>query len=34
MDLRSTDGRVYTESDTPIFTCVHRPLREALEMLG
>jgi chlorite dismutase len=34
MDLRSTDGRVYTESDTPIFTCVHMPLREALEMLG
>jgi len=33
MDLRSTDGRVYTLSDTPIFTCVHRPLREALELL-
>jgi chlorite dismutase len=34
MDLRSTDGRVYTQSDTPIYTCVHRPLRDALEMLG
>jgi chlorite dismutase len=34
MDLRSTDGRIYTESDTPIFTCVHHPLREALELLG
>ena len=34
MDLRSTDGRVYTLRDTPIFTCVHRPLREALELLA
>lgn len=34
MDLRATDGRKYTLSDTPIFTCVHRPLREALELLG
>lgn len=34
MDLRSTDGRIYTESDTPIFACVHRPLREALESLA
>jgi len=34
MDLRSTDGRLYTLSDTPIFTCVHRPLREALELLA
>jgi chlorite dismutase len=34
MDLRSTDGRKYTLSDTPIFTCVHRPLREALELLA
>jgi chlorite dismutase len=33
MDLRSTDGRKYTLSDTPIFTCVHRPLREALGLL-
>jgi chlorite dismutase len=34
MDLRSTDGRIYTQSDTPIFTCVHRQLREALEQLA
>ena len=34
MDLRSTDGRKYTLSDTPIFTCVHRPIREALELIG
>lgn len=33
MDLRSTDGRKYTLSDTPIFTCVHRPLSEVLELL-
>jgi chlorite dismutase len=33
MDLRSTDGREYTLSDTPIFTCVHRPLKEALDLL-
>lgn len=32
--LRATDGRVYTQSDTPIFTCVHRPLREALDLLA
>jgi chlorite dismutase len=34
MDLRATDGRVYTASDTPIYTCVHRPLREALALLA
>jgi chlorite dismutase len=34
VDLRDTDARVYTASDTPIFTCVHRPLREALDLLG
>jgi chlorite dismutase len=34
IDLRSTDGRAYTLSDTPIYTCVHRPLREALELLA
>lgn len=34
IDLRSTDGRPYTLSDTPIFTCVHRPLRETLELLA
>jgi chlorite dismutase len=33
IDLRSTDGRAYTASDTPIYTCVHRPIRDALEIL-
>lgn len=34
VDLRATDGRAYTLRDTPIFTCVHRPLREALDLLA
>lgn len=34
MALRNTDGRRYTLSDTPIYTCVHRPIREALELLA
>lgn len=34
MDLRSSDGRAYTLSDTPIYTCVHRPLRGALDLLA
>jgi chlorite dismutase len=34
MDLRSTDGRKYTLSDTPIYTCVHRPIRDALELVA
>ena len=34
MQLRATDGRKYTLSDTPIFTCVHRPLQQALELLA
>ena len=33
MELRATEGRRYTLSDTPIFTCIHMPLQEALEML-
>jgi chlorite dismutase len=34
MALRNTDGRLYTLRDTPIFTCVHRPLQEALELVA
>jgi chlorite dismutase len=34
MALRNTDGRVYTRSDTPVYTCVHRPLREALGLVS
>lgn len=30
MELRSTDGRIYTLRDTPVYTAVHRPLDEAL----
>ena len=32
--LRSTEARRYTLRDTPIFTAVHRPLEEALALLG
>lgn len=31
--LRSTEARRYTLNDTPIITGVHRPLREALELI-
>lgn len=34
MALRNTDGRIYTLRDTPIFTCVHHPLREALDLVA
>lgn len=32
--LRSTEARRYTLRDTPIFTAVHRPLGDALALLG
>lgn len=32
--LRSTEGRRYTLRDTPIFTAVHRPIEQALALLG
>lgn len=34
MELRETQGRLYTERDTPIFTCVNRGLKETLGLLG
>ena len=34
MELRESAARPYTLRDTPIFTCVHKPLRECLEGLG
>ncbi len=34
MDLRETEASRYTLRDTPIFTCIHRPLPEALDLLG
>ncbi len=32
--LRDTEARRYTLRDTPIFTCVYRPLNETLALLG
>jgi chlorite dismutase len=34
MDLRETEGSLYTVRDTPIFTCVSKPLPEVLADLG
>jgi len=34
MDLRETEASRYTQRDTPIFTCVHRPIDEVLGLLG
>jgi chlorite dismutase len=34
IDLRATEARRYTLRDTPILTGIHRPLREALALLG
>lgn len=33
MDMRETESRRHTKNDLPIFTCIHMPLREALDML-
>ncbi len=34
MDLRETEASRYTLSDTPIFTCIHRPIEETLASIG
>jgi chlorite dismutase len=34
MDLRESEASRYTQRDTPIFTCVHRPIDEVLGLLG
>ena len=34
MELRGSEGRLYTLRDTPIFTCIHRSIDETLESLG
>ena len=34
MDLRGVEGSLYTLRDTPILTCVHRPIDETLDSLG
>ena len=33
IDMRHTLSRLYTQSDTPIFTCIHKPLKEGLAWL-
>ncbi|MGH2520597.1 MAG: chlorite dismutase family protein [Chloroflexota bacterium] len=34
MELREAESSIYTLRDTPTFTCLQMPLREALEALG
>ena len=34
MELRSIEGSRYTLRDTPIFTCIRRPISETLDSLG
>lgn len=34
MELRESAARPYTLRDTPIFTCIHKPLKECLDGLG
>ena len=34
MALRESEARRYTLRDTPIFTCIRRPIQETLESLG
>lgn len=33
IEMRKTIGRKYTQNDTPIFTCIHKPFKELLEWL-
>jgi len=33
MELRSTEARRYTANDLPIFTCIHKPLATALDVV-
>ena len=33
MEMRETESRRYTKNDLPIFTCIHMPLSDALDML-
>ena len=34
MELRESEARPYTLRDTPIFTCIHKPLKDCLDGLG
>lgn len=33
MALRSTEARLYTKNDTPIFTCIYKPIEAALDFI-
>ena len=33
MEMRETESRRHTKNDLPIFTCIHMPINEALDML-
>ena len=33
-ELRGSESSAYTERETPIFTCVRRPIGEVLDLLG
>jgi chlorite dismutase len=33
MELRETESSVYTQRDTPIFTCVQMPMEKILSQL-
>ena len=33
IDLRTTEARRYTANDTPIFTCIYKPLAEAMKVI-
>ncbi len=34
MELRGTEASSYTLRDTPIFTCVQKPIEDALDLIG
>lgn len=34
IELRGVEGSMYTLRDTPIFTCIRRPVKETLDSLG
>ena len=34
VDLRGVEGSLYTLKDTPVFTCIQRPIDETLDSLG
>ena len=34
MELRESQASAYTLRDTPVFTCIARPIRQCLDALG